>query len=106
MSIFGLLKKKDINSLVEECYRTKNSILLDVRTEEEYNSGHIEKSINIPLQRIEDSLKIISDKSTPIYVYCRSGGRSSSATALLTKLGYSNVINIGGITSYMGKVVR
>lgn len=106
MSIFGLLKKKDINSLVEECYKTNNSILLDVRTEEEYNSGHIEKSINIPLQRIEDSLKIINDKSTPIYVYCRSGARSTSATALLTSLGYSNVINIGGIISYKGKKVR
>ena len=106
MSIFGLLKKKDINSLVEECYQTNNSILLDVRTEEEYNSGHIEKSINIPLQRIEDSLKIINDKSTPIYVYCRSGARSISATALLTSLGYSNVINIGGIISYKGKKER
>ena len=81
-------------------------IILDVRTQEEYSEGHIEGSKNIPLQNIEIAETIIKNKDTPLFVYCRSGGRSAQATSILKRMGYTNVEDIGGILSYRGKVVR
>ena len=106
MSIFGFLKRVDINAGVQEFQKTEKAVLLDVRTKEEYESGHIENSENIPLQQIEKVLAKIIDNNTPLFVYCQSGARSSSAVSALKQMGYSNVTDIGGISSYRGKVVR
>ena len=106
MSIFGFLKQADINAGVQEFLKTEKAVLLDVRTKQEYESGHIENSENIPLQQIEKVLAKITDKNTPLFVYCQSGARSSSATSTLKQMGYLNVANIGGISSYRGKVVK
>jgi len=77
--------------------------LLDVRTEEEYNSGFIENSILIPVAELENRLsEIPSDK--PIIVYCRSGNRSSQAAAILLKNNYNPVYNmLGGINEWVKK---
>ena len=106
MYLFGFFKQTDINSGVEEYLKTDKAVLLDVRTKEEYESGHIKNSINIPLQQIADTQKRISDKSVPLFVYCQSGARSARAVSALKKMGYSDVANIGGISGYRGKVVR
>lgn len=106
MSIFGFFKQADINAGIQEFLKTEKAVLLDVRTREEYESGHIENSENIPLQQIEKVPAKITDKNTPLFVYCRSGSRSSSATSALKQMGYSNVTNIGGISSYKGKAVK
>lgn len=106
MSILGFLKQPDINAGVQDFLKTNQAVLLDVRTKEEYEAGYIENSVNIPLQRIEDVLERIADKNTPLFVYCQSGARSTSASSVLKKMGYSNVTNIGGISSYRGKVVK
>ena len=82
-------------------------ILLDVRTKGEYESGYIPGAINIPLSDIDE--KIISslpDKSQMILVYCRSGNRSREASDKLSKLGYSNVLEIGGINAWKGEIVK
>ena len=82
-------------------------ILLDVRTKGEYESGYIPGAINIPLSNIDE--KIISslpDKSQMILVYCRSGNRSREASDKLSKLGYSNVLEIGGINAWKGEIVK
>ena len=78
-----------------------NSILLDVRTIEEYNDGHLEGSINIPYNEIETRIKEISsiNKDTKIIVYCKSGNRSSKAFDILKKLGYLNIYDLGSINS-------
>ena len=94
------------NLALEEYLKTDKAVLLDVRTKEEYESGHIKNSINIPLQQIADTQKRISDKSVPLFVYCQSGARSTRAVSALKKMGYSDVANIGGISGYRGKVVR
>ncbi len=65
MSIFGFLRQADINAGIEQFLKTERAILLDVRTKEEYESGHIENSQNIPLQQIEKVLAKITDKNTP-----------------------------------------
>ena len=96
----------DMNTGVAECKTNAGAVLLDVRTEEEYRGGHIEGSVNIPLDRISSVENIVKDKSTPLYVHCLSGGRSGQAVSYLKQIGYTNVKNIGGISSYRGKVVK
>lgn len=106
MGLLNFLKTKDINAGVKDFQVTKGAVLLDVRTAGEYAEGHIENSLNLPLQNIEQAVSVIKDKNTPLFVHCRSGGRSASATAALKKMGYTNVSDIGGIMSYNGKVVK
>jgi phage shock protein E len=106
MGLLNFLKTKDINAGVKDFQATKGAVLLDVRTAGEYAEGHIENSLNLPLQNIEQAVSVIKDKNTPLFVHCRSGGRSASATAALKKMGYTNVSDIGGIMSYNGKVVK
>lgn len=96
----------DINAGVTEYETTNGAVLLDVRTEEEYRNGHIDGSINLPLDRISFIEDAIKDKSTPLYVHCYSGSRSGQAVTYLKQMGYTNATNIGGISSYYGKVVK
>ena len=105
MSIFKIFTQKDINEGVRNFRESKNAILLDDRTREEYSSGHIEGSRNIPLDEIDRVDLIIKDKSAPLFVHCLSGGRSARAVAYLTAKGYREVYDIGGIGSYRGKLV-
>ncbi len=98
--MFGLRKKLDIRAGVELFRSTENAVLLDVRTKEEYAQGHIEQSINLPLQKIEEAPSIISDRQTPVFVYCRSGARSETAVNRLKSMGYDNARNIGGIIHF------
>ena len=106
MGLFSFLQTKDINSGVRSFLSTEGAVLLDVRTPEEYAEGHIEGSKNIPLQSIEKTEAVITDKSTPLFVHCRSGARSAQATSILKRMGYTNIEDIGGIMSYRGKVVK
>lgn len=106
MSFMNFLKRPDINKGVEEWHRDKEAVLLDVRTADEYRQGHIEGSLNLPLQNIETVKNTIYDTDKPIYVHCLSGARSAQAASVLKSMGYTNVTNIGGINAYRGKVVR
>lgn len=106
MSFMDFLKRPDINKGVEEWRNTTNAVLLDVRTVDEYRQGHIDGSLNIPLQNIHAEKNNIPDLDKPIYVHCLSGARSAQATSVLKSMGYTNVTDIGGINSYRGKVVK
>ena len=106
MSIFNIFSRKEINDGVEQYRKEDNAVLLDVRTEEEFSEGHIEGSLNLPIGEIDRAAVLITDKSTPIYVYCRSGNRSARAAAYLKGNGYASVYDIGGILSYKGKNVK
>ena len=82
-------------------------IILDVRTEEEYNSGHIENSILITVDDIESKAEeLLVNKDEKILVYCRSGNRSKKAADLLVKMGYTNVYDFGGIKDWPYEVVK
>ncbi len=104
MGLFSFLRTFDINEGIKEFQNTQNAILLDVRTIEEYSEGHIDGSINIPLQNIKNISNVIKDKSTPLFVHCYSGSRSGQAVSYLSNVGYTNVKNISGISAYRGKV--
>ena len=86
---------------------TEGYILLDVRTKEEYESGYIPGAINIPLSDInENVVSSLPDKSQMILVYCRSGNRSRQASDKLSKLGYTNIREIGGINCWKGEIIK
>lgn len=103
-NVMHLTKGPDINQGVYEYLRKEGAVLLDVRTPQEYGSGHIPGSYNLPLQTIEDAQVLVQNKETPLYVYCHSGARSRQAVQQLQYMGYQNAKNIGGITAYSGKV--
>lgn len=72
-------------------------LLIDVRTDEEFDSGHLQDAINIPHQIIGEHIAdLTSSKSQEIILYCRSGGRAEIARTTLLDLGYTNVTNAGG----------
>lgn len=77
---------------------TKKDIqVVDVRFLEEYQEGHIPSAILLPLMDIAKEAKNVLDIEKDIYVYCRSGQRSSKAKKMLQELGFKNIYNIGGI---------
>ncbi len=85
--MFGFLKKlfgpkTDFKAIVE-----RGAIILDVRTPEEYRQGHIEGSLNIPVQVIQGKVAELKKKGKPIIAVCRSGARSSMATGILKSAG-------------------
>ena len=102
MGIFDLLNGPDINDGLKEYQAEEKAVLLDAREKDEYADGHIKGSINIPLSRFMDTETLFEDKSIPIYTYCHSGARSKRMVMGLTKLGFKNVVNIGGIMDYKG----
>ena len=82
----------------------KNYIVMDVRTTAEYNEKHIPGAINIPNESIgTDVIPELPDKDQLILVYCRSGNRSKQASEKLVKLGYTNIVEFGGILDWPGE---
>ena len=81
-------------------------IILDVRTAQEYGEKHIPGAINIPNETIgTEDIPELPDKEQLILVYCRSGNRSKQASEKLVKLGYTNIIEFGGINDWTGDTV-
>ena len=77
-------------------------IILDVREQEEYASGHIPGAVLLPVGTISDDTAsvLIPEFDTTVLVYCRSGNRSQTASQALTELGYVNVYEFGGINTW------
>ena len=81
-------------------------IILDVRTQEEYENAHIPGAICIPNETIgTEDIPQLPDKDQLILVYCRSGNRSKQASEKLAKQGYTNIVEFGGINSWTGETV-
>ena len=80
---------------------TADYLILDVRTQAEYDTGHIPGAICIPNETISDAvLQQLPDQGQLILVYCRSGNRSKTASQALVDLGYTNVYEFGGINDW------
>ena len=81
-------------------------IILDVRRADEFSAGHIPGAINVANESIgTDELPELPDKNQLIMVYCRSGRRSKEASEKLVKLGYTNIVEFGGILDWKGETV-
>lgn len=78
------------------------AVLMDVRTEEEFNENHIDGAILLTLDNINEEAValVVESKDTPIIVYCRSGNRSSQALVKLEELGYTEVYDLGSIDNW------
>ncbi|MBS7020873.1 MAG: rhodanese-like domain-containing protein [Firmicutes bacterium] len=94
------------SDIARDSMEEKNTVLVDVRTEEEYASGHLKGAINIPLHAIDGTvISTLKDYQQKILVYCESGNRSIQASAKFAELGYKNVYEIGGIKDYPSSMV-
>ncbi len=96
LCLLGCSSKENNNLSYKEIMKEKEYTIVDVRTKEEYESGHIKEAINIPYDTIDESTNL--DKNKTIFVYCRSGARSKTAYEVLKKLGYS-VYDLGAYTN-------
>ena len=82
-------------------------IILDVRRADEFSNGHIPGAINVANETIgEEEIPELPNKSQLILVYCRSGRRSKEAAEKLVKLGYTNIVEFGGINDWTGEIVK
>lgn len=81
-------------------------IILDVRTPEEFDDKHIPGAVNVPNETIDaEEIPELPDKEQLVFVYCRSGNRSKQASAKLAALGYTNIVEFGGINDWPGETV-
>ena len=86
----------------KEMMDTQEVIILDVREQDEYDSGHIPGAVLLPVNSIDETraAQVIPTKDTTVLVYCRSGNRSRTASARLAGLGYTQVYEFGGIRDW------
>lgn len=83
---------------VEPAKTGNEYVILDVRTADEFRSGHIRGAVNIPHDMIDGRiLAVVPDKATELKIYCRSGRRVKIAMESLKKLGYNNLTSLGGV---------
>ena len=75
----------------------EGALVVDVRTPDEFASGHYDGATNIPVQELKNRISELGAKDRAIVVYCRSGARAGTAKTTLTKDGFTNVLNAGGL---------
>lgn len=107
MGLFELIfgSQADLNEAAATCEHDENALLVDVRTMDEYASGHVPGSINIPVGEISSVRSIASSLNAPIFLYCASGARSGAAKRSLESMGFTAVENAGSIRKYRGALV-
>ena len=93
----GLISYDDAKEFLDN-----GAVLVDVRSKEEYDAGHIEGAILFPVDTIdkESAAEVFISPKQTIIVYCRSGARSSEAYKMLAELGYTNVYDLGSIDKW------
>ena len=86
----------------KEMMDTQEVIVLDVREQSEYDSGHITGAVLLPVGSIDEetAAAVIPEKDSTVLVYCRSGNRSKTASSTLAGLGYTNIYEFGGINTW------
>jgi phage shock protein E len=97
--ILGLGPATNYKALLQQ-----GAIIIDVRSKGEYNSGHIQNSLNIPVDALRENLGKLKDKKQIIITCCASGMRSASAKSILKANGFSEVYNGGGWASLKSKL--
>lgn len=100
-------KQITMSEAVEIIGNESDYIILDVRRPDEFAAGHIPNAVNIPNESIDSNeITELPDKDKLILVYCRSGNRSKQASQKLVKLGYTNVLEFGGINDWEGEIEK
>ena len=102
-AVYRQISMEEAMQIMEE---STGFLILDVRTQGEYASGHIPGAICIPNESISEVvLQQLPDQDQLLLVYCRSGNRSKQASEKLVKLGYTNIVEFGGINTWTGEIV-
>ena len=100
-------RRISMNEAMQIIKNESGYIILDVRRPDEFAEGHIPGAINVPNEEIGTAeIAELPDKSQLILVYCRSGRRSKEAAEKLVKLGYTNIVEFGGILDYTGEIEK
>ena len=85
----------EAQEVFDNIQKSKDTVIVDVRTPHEYSRGFIAGSINIPVSELVEKIeREVPDKTETIYVYCLSGSRSTTAVAVMSKMGYANVFSM------------
>lgn len=101
------IRHVSMNDIVKIMEENKDYVIVDVRTPDEYKEGHIPNAINIPNETINETVyNKLKDKNQLILIYCRSGSRSRQAAYKMQKLGYTNLVDFGGIINWKGKIEK
>lgn len=93
---YKTINKKEAQKLIEE----KDAILVDVRSTLEFQQGHINNAVSMPITTILEDIVLEYEKDTYIIVYCQSGKRSKTAAEGLIEIGYENVYDLGSINNW------
>ncbi len=102
VSIIGEIKPISPEEVYEIIKNGEDYLILDVRSKEEYDPGHLEGAMLLPVSELEDRLdELPVDK--PIIVYCKSGGRSRAAANILVENGFTQVYDMGGINDWTAR---
>ena len=99
MNLFGMGASINFSELIKS-----GAVIIDVRSKREFEGGHIDGSINIPVDELTNNLNKLKDKNKIIIACCASGMRSASATSILKSNGYTQVYNGGGWSSLKSKL--
>lgn len=91
----------------KEIMDTQKVIILDVRKQDEYDSGHISGAVLLPMGTVDKTTaaEVIPEKDSTVLVYCRSGNRSKTASSTLAELGYTNIYEFGDISTWSYETV-
>mgnify|MGYP001442610485 CR=1 FL=1 len=103
MGFFSSLFGGGLSDVVRDAAKeaiSNGARIIDVRTPAEYNAGHVENAINVPVKSISSRLGEIGSPSQPVVLYCRSGARSAMAKRTLVSSGYTSVFDIGSISNW------
>ena len=101
------IRHVSMDDIVKIMNENKNYVIVDGRTPDEYKEGHIPNAINIPNETINETVyNKLKDKNQLILIYCRSGSRSRQAAYKMQKLGYTNLVDFGGIINWKGKIEK
>ena len=104
-SVETTYEKISMSEGIKRMKSDENFILLDVRRADEFATGHIPGAVNLPNEEIgKAEIPSLPDKNQTIYIYCRSGNRSKLAANKLLALGYTKLIEFGGILDYTGEL--
>lgn len=98
-----MITTNEVKKIIDDYDNYTDTVIVDVRTNDEYESGHIKGAVNVPVSEIK-SIDISKDKK--IVVYCRSGSRSNTAAKELIELGYEKVYDMGGINDWKFELVE
>ena len=100
--VFFAFETKYYQEEAKEMMDTQEVIILDVREQDEYDSGHIPGAVLLPVGSIDEdtATEVIPEKDSTVLVYCRSGNRSKTASSALAELGYTNIYEFGGISTW------